>query len=214
MLSINIYWITSFQLGYGGSMGRSAHCVCVCVCVWGGGMLGPPYDNWGPHIFLCVCWGGGSYYHALAATLWIRCCHPRFEEIGVDFGWVPRCVTMYCIVATPEPRYCPACRTTLVATRFRVAVICPIIQGPHCIRVLFYFVWFVFINHIFQFYYELCTYCNILDIYLSSNLNFVNYVLFYMKLLNYLFFSMFGSVLESCELTGVCLLLPWLIKWK
>ena len=27
--------------------------------------------------------------------------------------------------------------------------------------------WFVFINHIFQFYYELCTYCNILDIYLS-----------------------------------------------
>ena len=101
--------------------------------------------------------------------------------------------------------YCPACRTTLIATRFRVAVICPIIQVPHCIRVFFYFVWFVFINHIFQFYYELCTYCNILDIYLSSNLNFVNYVLFYMKLLNYLFFSMFGSVLESCELTGVCL---------
>ena len=63
--------------------------------------------------------------------------------------------------------YCPACRTTLFATRFRVAVICPIIQVPHCIRVFFYFVWFVFINHIFQFYYELCTYCNILDIYLS-----------------------------------------------
>ena len=64
-------------------------------------------------------------------------------------------------------RYCPASRTTLVATRFRVAVICPIIQVSHCIRVFFYFVWFVFINHIFQFYYELCTYCNILDIYLS-----------------------------------------------
>ena len=63
--------------------------------------------------------------------------------------------------------HCPACRTTLVATRFRVAVICPIIQVPHCIRVFFYFVWFVFINHIFQFYNELCTYCNILDIYLS-----------------------------------------------
>ena len=62
---------------------------------------------------------------------------------------------------------CPASRTTLVARRFRVAVICPIIQVPHCIRVFFYFVWFVFINHIFQFYYELCTYCNILDIYLS-----------------------------------------------
>ena len=110
--------------------------------------------------------------------------------------------------------YCPACRTTLVATRFRAAVICPIIQVPHCIRVFFYFVWFVFIHHIFQFHNELCTYCNILDIYLSWNLNFVNYVLFYMKWLNYLFFSMFGSVLESCELTGVCLLLPWLIKWK
>ena len=63
--------------------------------------------------------------------------------------------------------YCPACRTTFIATRFRVAVICPIIPVPHCIRVFFYFVWFVFINHIFQFYYELCTYCNILDIYLS-----------------------------------------------
>ena len=47
--------------------------------------------------------------------------------------------------------YCPACRTTLVATRFRVAVICPIIQVPHCIRVFFYFVWFVFINQIFNF---------------------------------------------------------------
>ena len=63
--------------------------------------------------------------------------------------------------------HCPACRTTLIATRFRVAVICPIIQVPHCIRVVFYFVWFVFINHIFQFYNELCTYCYILDIYLS-----------------------------------------------
>ena len=47
--------------------------------------------------------------------------------------------------------YCPACRTTLVATRFWVAVICPIIQVPHCIRVFFYFVWFVFINKIFNF---------------------------------------------------------------
>ena len=36
--------------------------------------------------------------------------------------------------------YCPACRTTLIATRFRVAVICPIIQVPHCIRVFFYLV--------------------------------------------------------------------------
>ena len=39
-------------------------------------------------------------------------------------------------------------------------------QVPHCIRVFFYFVWFVFIHHNFQFYFELCTYCNILDIFL------------------------------------------------
>ena len=77
---------------------------------------------------------------------------------------------MAAILSRPQcglSSYCPASRTTLVATRFRVAVICPIIQVLHCIRVFFYFVWFVFINHIFQFYYELCTYCNILDIYLS-----------------------------------------------
>ena len=87
-------------------------------------------------------------------------------------------------------------------------------QVPHCIRVFFYFAWFVSIHQNFQFYFELCTYCNILDIYLSQNLNFVNYLLFYMKLLNYLSFNMFGSVLECCELTGVSLLWPWLIKWK
>ena len=40
-------------------------------------------------------------------------------------------------------------------------------QVPHCIRVFFYFVWFVFIHHNFQFYFKLSTYCNILDIYLS-----------------------------------------------
>ena len=40
-------------------------------------------------------------------------------------------------------------------------------QVPHYIRVFFYFVWFVFIHHNFQFYFKLCTYCNILDIYLS-----------------------------------------------
>ena len=40
-------------------------------------------------------------------------------------------------------------------------------QVPHCIRVFFYFVWFVFIHHNFQFSFELCAYCNILDIYQS-----------------------------------------------
>ena len=78
---------------------------------------------------------------------------------------------------------------------------------PDCIWVFFSFVWFVFIHHNFQFYFELCTYCNILDIYLLYNLNSVNYLLFYMKLLNYLFCNMFGSVLVCYELTGVSLLL-------
>ena len=58
---------------------------------------------------------------------------------------------------------------------------------PDCIWVFFYFVWLVFIHHNFQFSFELCTYCNIL----------VNCPLFYMKLLNYLFCNMFGSVLQG-----------------
>ena len=95
-----------------------------------------------------------THYSDVMWTSWSWC----GGEPSQDFFLIPCC--MMC-------NYCPACRTTLVATRFRVAVICPIIQVPHCIRVFFYFVWFVFINHIFQFYYELCTYCNILDIYLS-----------------------------------------------
>ena len=41
-----------------------------------------------------------SYYHVLAATLYLGCWHPRFEEIDDDFGWVPRYVTMYYVVAT------------------------------------------------------------------------------------------------------------------
>ena len=63
--------------------------------------------------------------------------------------------------------FCPACRTTLIATRFWVVMICPIIKCLTVLRVFFYFVWFVFIHHNFQFYFELCTYCDILDIYLS-----------------------------------------------
>ena len=72
----------------------------------------------------------------------------------------------FCTKAMRVP-HCPACRTTLVATRFWVVMICPIIKCLTVLRVFFYFVWFVFIHHNFQFYFELCTYCNILDIYLS-----------------------------------------------
>ena len=78
------------------------------------------------------------------------------------------CVLMFKCIHGLAPHYCPACRTYLIATRFWVVVICPRhYQVPHCIRFFFYFVWFVFIHHNFQFYFELCTYCNILDIYLS-----------------------------------------------
>ena len=38
-------------------------------------------------------------------------------------------------------------------------------QVPHCIRVLFYFVWFVFIHHNFQFYFKLCTFWILLIIF-------------------------------------------------
>ena len=85
---------------------------------------------------------------------------------------------------------------------------------PDCIWVFFYFVWLVFIHHNFEFYFELCTYCNILDIYLLYNLNYVYYLLLYMQLLNFVFCNMFGSVLECYELTGVSLLWPWLMKKK
>ena len=85
---------------------------------------------------------------------------------------------------------------------------------PDCIWIFFYFVWFVFIYHNLQFYFELCTYCNILDIHLLWNLNYVNYLQVYMRLLIFLFCNMLGSVLECYELTGVSLLWPWLIKGK
>ena len=100
---------------------------------------------------------------------------------------------------------CPACRTTLIATRFWVVVICPIIK---CLTVLeFSFILFdlcLFIT-IFNF---ILNYVPIVTFWIFTYhkiLIFVNYLLFYMKLLNYLFFNMFGSVLGCCELTGVSL---------
>ena len=68
---------------------------------------------------------------------------------------------------------------------------------PGCIE----FSFILFIHHNIHFYFELCTYCNILDIYLSWNMNSVKS--FYMELLNYLFCDMFGGILECYELTHV-----------
>ena len=42
-------------------------------------------------------------------------------------------VTWLCKIATWSDHYCPACRTTLIATRFWVVMICPIIK---CLTVL------------------------------------------------------------------------------
>ena len=112
--------------------------------------------------------------------------------------------------------HCPACRTSLIATRFWVVVICPIIK---CLTVLeFSFILFdlcLFIT-IFNF---ILNYVPIVTFWIFTYhkiwiLLGPNYLLFYMKLLNNLFFNMFGSVLGCCELTGVSLLWPWLIQWK
>ena len=40
------------------------------------------------------------------------------------------------------------------------------LHAPDCIWVFFYFVWFLLIHHNIHLYFELSTYCNILDIYL------------------------------------------------
>ena len=69
---------------------------------------------------------------------------------------------------------------------------------PECIE----FSFILFIHHNIHFYFELCTYCYTLDIYLSWNMNSVKY-LSYNKLLNYLFCDMFGGILECYELTHV-----------
>ena len=65
---------------------------------------------------------------------------------------------------------------------------------PDCIRVFFYF---VNSSH----YSDFCTKCNILDI--NPIIIFFYHVLFDMKLLNYSFCDMFGSVLEYYELTHI-----------
>ena len=129
--------------------------------------------TWSFDVFLWSGGGGGGY----AALVWNWSnAVDIWSALWILMAWCFNTRASVTTVLSRHPSisscwwvndYCPACRTTLIATRFRVAVICPIIQVPHCIRVFFYFVWFVFINHIFQFYYELCTYCNILDIYLS-----------------------------------------------
>ena len=87
-------------------------------------------------------------------------------------------------------------------------------QVPHCIRVFFYL-------------FDLCLFITIFNFILNYVLIVTFWIFTYHKIWilliifcfiwNYwiiYFFNMFGSVLECCELTGVSLLWPWLIKWK
>ena len=69
---------------------------------------------------------------------------------------------------------------------------------PECVE----FPFILFIDHNIHFYFELYTYCNILDIYLLWNMNSDRY-LFYMELMNCLFCDMFGGILECYELTHI-----------
>ena len=83
----------------------------------------------------------------------------------------------------PRNRYAASLRPETVTIPQRVAerlvssVICRL-QGlsyshvPECIE----FSFILFIHHNIHFYFELCTYCNILDIYLSWNMNSVKYL--------------------------------------
>ena len=110
-----------------------------------------------------------------------------------------------------KPGNCPACRTSLIATRFWVVVICPIIK---CLTVLeFSFILFdlcLFIT-IFNF---ILNYVPIVTFWIFTYHKIWILLIIFYFIWNYLFFNMFGSVLECCELTGVSLLWPWLIKWK
>ena len=90
----------------------------------------------------------------------------KWPAISYPHGW-PMGDLLWISWEKMTVSYCPACRTSLIATRFWVVVICPIIK---CLTVLeFSFILFdlcLFIT-IFNFNFELCTNCNILDIYLS-----------------------------------------------
>ena len=122
--------------------------------------------------------------------------------------------SLLCLLPMRSGLCCPACRTTLIATRFWVVMICRIIK---CLTVLeFSFILFhlcLFIT-IFNF---ILNYVPIVTFWIFTYHKIWILLIiffFYMKLLNYLFFNMFGGVLECCELTGVSFLWPWLIKWK
>ena len=78
-----------------------------------------------------------SHYHNLATTLYLRCWHPRFEEIGCWF-WLGATlchdVLRYChAIATPGPRYCPVLsRLTRDTGNFSYVVLRYVSLPPRC----------------------------------------------------------------------------------
>ena len=140
--------------------------ICAILCCWlfGCGLCG---------VLLLPVWGccGRSKYRRIKKIYWcLSDCwdswgNPERHKKEPAISVISTGVSVLDINA--KPRYCPACRTSLIATRFWVVVICPIIK---CLTVLeFSFILFdlcLFIT-IFNFILYLCTYCNILDIYLS-----------------------------------------------
>ena len=105
---------------------------------------------WGIHKWVGKQWWGW-WFETPLCPLW-----RHYDERSASHWFL--CYWLAC---------CPACRTFFDRNKILSGGDLSHYQVPHCIRVFFYFVWFVFIHHNFQFYFKLCTYCNILDIYLS-----------------------------------------------
>ena len=96
--------------------------------------------------------------------------------------------------------YCPACRTSLIATRFWVVMICPIIK---CLTVLeFSFILF-----------DLCLFITISNFILNYVPIVTFWIFTYHKIwILLIIFCFIWSYWIIYFLT--CLLWPWLIKWK
>ena len=110
--------------------------------------------------------------------------------------------------------HCPACRTYLIATIFWVVVICPIIK---CLTVLkFSFILFDFCLFITIFN-SILYYVLIVTFWIFTYHKIWILLIIFCFIWNYwiiYFLTCLEVFLECCELTGVSLLWPWLIKWK
>ena len=82
---------------------------------------------------------------------------------------------------------------------------------PECIE----FSFILFIHHNIHFYFELCTYCNILDIYLSWNMNSVKYLFIWNYWIIYfvtcleVFWSVMSWLMSSLNQTHQAVMHEW-----